>query len=66
MSKWEAFLKSSKEHPDKELSTKEYPVLLRLILFLLFLSFSGYVFYLFVFERTPQYYLMKGISNMVS
>ena len=69
MSKWEKFLdsKDSKEkYIDSLTSTdKDYPLFIRLILFLLFLGICGVLFYLFVFDRSPQYYIMRYVSNIV-
>jgi hypothetical protein len=62
MTKWEEFLKRS----TREEEEIEYPLYIRLLIFLLLLGVFGGLFYLFVFDRSPQYYIMKGVSNFVT
>jgi hypothetical protein len=64
MKNWEKLL-NVKEKEEKS-NDIEYPLFVRLLLFILFLGISGILFYLFIFDKSPQYYIMKYISNCVS
>ena len=74
MSKWEKFLESNSVSKKKEdriskesilQKLESLPDFVRLILFVVFLGLSGLIFYMFVFDRSPQYHIMRLISGFV-
>lgn len=75
MSKWEKFLESNSVSKKKEDMISKHTTILqkleslpdfvRLIVFVLFLGLSGLIFYMFVFDRSPQYHIMRLMSGFV-
>ncbi len=66
-SKYDEIFKSSKRVQDFELessNSQEYPVIVRIFLFILFLGIAGLVFYDMVFGNVVKMKIMRFVADM--